>query len=227
MPRAGVALTNQAAAAKTANLSSPSNIKDQVSFDGTLTGLVDFGTDGPSAAGGFQFVNGAALKSAFNSAMLFVTSNKELIDTVSVTGQTLTASTSGDDGHDVFTLTLRPQSGQFTFTLLNPIDLPTGVFDPSTTLNLSGLMQGVKSTGQTLALPNTVKITVDGNSTSSSGTAIAGSVHQKNLAYTAPNTSAPAAPAPYTPPVNPLTGHGYAATTSSSQAIGVTLSLFI
>src|SRR5437016_5752573 len=81
-----------------------------------------FGDDGPSASGGFQFVTGSKLTDAFNLAMLAEKSNGSAIDTVSVTGNTLTASTSGSDAHPVFTVTLHPNSGLWTFTLVNPID---------------------------------------------------------------------------------------------------------
>ena len=222
----GVNRVNQAATASSVGKSTPDQLSDQVSYVGTLSSSVDFGTDGPSAVGGFRFLSGTALTDAFKAAMFGITSNLEFIDTVSVSGNTLTASTSGTDAHDVFSLTLSPVSGSWTFTLLNPVNLPTKGFDPTVTLNLSSLMQGVKSTGQTVALSNPIKITIHGDEASSRGTGTAGDIHQGGLVYTPATTGTTTKPA-YAPPTNPLTGRGYAPTSAAVQSIGATLNLLI
>ncbi len=85
----------------------------------------------------------------------------------------------------------------------------------------------MKSTGETIVSPNTITITIDGDRASASGKVTAGTVHQGELAFTAPVPTTPAAAPAYTPPFYRLTGHGYAGTSPGVQAIGATLSLFI
>ncbi len=229
---AGIELASKTMAQAAGPKSPADEIGSQVTFYGSLAGVVNFGAEGPAVSGGFQFVTGSALKDAFKTTMLGIKSHGEAIDTMSVTGSTLTARTSGGDAHDVFTLTLRPEGGTWTFALLNPIDLPTRIISSLSklsepvpiTLNLSALMQGVKSSGQTIALPNTVKITVDNERIVADGTAIAGTVHQGGLAYSPPNTNPN--PTPYRPPINPATGYRFVATSTASAAIGATINLF-
>jgi hypothetical protein len=190
------------------------NVADQVTVSGALAGLVNFGAVGPSASGGFKFASGSALTAAFNSAMVGKKSHGDAIDTVSVSGNTLTASTSGANAHTVFTLSLKPETGMWTFTLVNPIDLPSSkkdqLKDQFTTLNLTGLMQAVKSDGTTMGLSGSVTIEVHNHLGSATEKANAGIVHEGGLAYTGPIAkAAPAKPGPYQPPINPLTGRGY------------------
>ena len=197
------------------------DLGNQITFSGSLAGVVDFGADGPSSTGGFQFKTGQDLTDAFNFAMLAEKSHGDPIDTVSVTGNTLTASTSGDNAHPVFSITLQPNSGLWTFKLLNPVDgAPTGDDKYVTSFNLSRLMQGVKSTGETIALPNTISVSIHGDQDYASGTAIAGTIHQGALQYTAPTNivSQPTViqKSAYKPPVNPLTGYAYVSTSSIS-----------
>lgn len=228
----GVARVNKAAEAKNGGTSKPvGDIGNQVTFSGALAGLVNFGADGPSASGGFQFVTGSKLTDAFNLAMLAEKSHGSAIDTVSVTGNTLTASTSGADAHPVFTLTLHPNSGLWTFKLINPIDgLPDKTDSFMTALNLSGLMQAVKSNGQTIALPNNIIVNIYGDQNYASGTATRGSVHQGGLVYKAPATTASPITVvhrpPYRPPINPLTGYAYVTTSSLSAANGAAVNIF-
>src|SRR4030081_2435214 len=115
------------AAAVTSNAPTRSvaNVATQVTFSGSLAIAGDFTATGPAANGGYHFLSGTALQNAFNLAMLGKKSNGDAVDTVSVSGNTLTGSTSGLNAHTVFTLTLKPNSGLYTFTLANPIDLPT------------------------------------------------------------------------------------------------------
>jgi hypothetical protein len=220
----GTARIDAANAAK--NAATPKlagDLGNQITFSGSLTGVVDFGADGPSASGGFQFTSGTALTDAFNLAMLAEKSNGSAIDTVSVTGNTLTASTSGDDAHPVFSVTLQPNSGLYSFKLLNPIDgVATGTDKFVTSFNLSGLMQGVKSTGTTITLPNNITVSIYGDQDYASGTTTAGAVHQGGLPYTPPATVVTPVTVtprtPYQPPVNPLTGYAFVTTSSISAS---------
>jgi hypothetical protein len=233
----GAAKVSKATAATGGLNATPDKISSQISFSGTLSGLVDFGVDGPSANGGFQFLAGSRLAAAFRSAMAGQKSHGEAIDKVTVTGNTLTASTSGPDAHPVFTLTLRPVGGMWTFTLVNPIDLPVRMLNSATfftepaptTLYLSGLMQAVKSTGETIALPNKAIINVDAKRGTAGPIVKDIYVHQLDLAYTAPSTTSKPKPAPKPTtyrPINPYTGYSYVTTSSSNAAIGATISLF-
>ncbi len=132
---------------------------------GTLAGLVSFGADGPAAVdpastgstGGFQLVDKSSAQGLI--AGLGLTSHDQAVDVVDVTIKngvaTLTASTSGEPGHDVFTLTLDESTGAWTFTLINPIDnphLPAGVGEDSVILDLTGLVQAVDFDGDIVPL---------------------------------------------------------------------------
>ena len=196
------------------------NVSTQVTFSGALS--ANFGTAGPSEAGGFQFQTGSALQAAFKAAVTGLTSNGDAIDTVAVTGNALTASTSGTNAHPVFTLSLKPDSGLYTFTLDNPIDQKISRLDQSSTLDLSGLVQAVQSDGGTIALPNSAVIQVHNGVGAATGTASSGAVYEGGLAYTGPdNTPAPTTPAkptPYSAPINPLTGKGYSAAAGAAAA---------
>jgi len=216
---------------------SVANVAVQVTFAGSVSGTATFGAVGPSASGGFQFLSGAALKAAFAAAMIGQKSHGEAIDTVSVSGNTLTASTSGANPHTVFTLSLAPSSGLYTFTLVNPIDLPVSRLDKFTTLNLSGLLQAVKADGTTMGLSNSVVIQVHNGQGIANGTPTSGTVFEGGLAYTGPNLPAGTTPSKsiatkpnrsikYTPPINPLTGRGYVATSAAARATTASINIF-
>jgi len=228
--RMGVARLAQATAAKlAANAKSAGDIGNQVTFSGSLAGTVDFGATGPSVIGGFQFVSGSAGTDELKSAMIGRTSHGSPIDAVSFLGNTLTASTSGADAHPVFTLTLQPNSGLWTFKLVNPIDGVASSRDSFvTTLNLSGLMQAVKYTGETIALPNNIIVYIYGDQARATGTATEGGIHQGGLTYTPPDkivTPVEVIERPaYTPPINPATGHAYV--TTSASAAGSLVNIF-
>ena len=216
---------NAKAAAVTSNVPTKSvaNVATQVTFSGSLAIAGDFTATGPAQNGGYHFLSGTALKNAFNLAMLGKKSNGDAVDTVSVTGNTLTGSTSGLNAHKVFTLTLKPDSGLYTFNLANPIDLPTSRLDKFTTMNLSLLMQAVMSDGTTAPLPNRAVVEVHNGLGSADGTAHKGVVHQGGLAYTGPNNTPPPAKVAavhtkYVPPINPLTGRAYSAAGSAISA---------
>ena len=116
-------------------------------------GAVSFGADGPgSTNNGFGLVSQSV-------AMTFIiglalTSRGSAIDTVTISGDLLTASTSGLDGRDIFTLELTDFStGEFTFTLLDQLDHaapPAGTADENTLeIDLSGLIEITDGDGDT------------------------------------------------------------------------------
>lgn len=199
------------------------NVSTQVTYSGSLAGAVNFGSTGPSSAGGFQFLTGSALTTAFQIAVGGLELNGTVINTVTVNGNTLTASTSGINAHPVFTLSLKPNSGLYTFTLVNPIDIKTSRLDKSETLNLAGLMQGVDANGGTTTLPDSAAvIQVHNGLGAAKNVAGVGVVHEGGLAYTGPNNTPaptkPAKPTPYSAPINPLTGKGYSAAAGAASA---------
>ena len=216
---------NAKAAAVTSNVPTKSvaNVATQVTFSGSLAIAGDFTATGPAQNGGYHFLSGTALKNAFNLAMLGKKSNGDAVDTVSVSGNTLTGSTSGLNAHKVFTLTLKPNSGLYTFKLANPIDLPISRLDKFTTMNLSLLVHAVMSDGTTAPLPNSAVVEVHNGLGAADGTAHKGVVHEGGLAYTGPNNTPPPSKAPaahpkYVPPINPLTGRAYSAAGSAITA---------
>ena len=201
---------------------------DQSTIFGALSSATNAGMLDPFGGGRFQFVSGSKLKDAFKLAMTGEKSNGDAIDTVSVTGNTLTASTSGPEAHPVFTITLHPDSGLWTFKLLNPLNgVPNQTTKFITSLNLSGLMQGVKSTGETIALSSSAMVNIYGDLGSASKTASGGSVHQGGLVYTPPTKIETPLTVlhrlPYIPPINPATGHAYVATSSIIGGGGVNI----
>jgi hypothetical protein len=211
-------------------------VGSQITYSGSLAGQVNFGSTGPSPSGGYQFLTGDDLQTQFLAAVGGQTSNGAKIDTITRFGNTLVASTSGLNAHAVFALELQPNSGLFTFTLLNPIDQKVSRLDQSANFDLSGLVQGVKADGTTQALSNAIliqvhnktgqakaaQVQVKDETGSVMGLATAGVIHQGGLAYTGPNNPAPAPkvtkPTKYAPPINPLTGRAYAATKGAAAA---------
>ena len=216
---------NAKAKAVTSNVPTKSvaNVATQVTFSGSLASPDVFDTAAPAQNGGYQFLSGAQLKNMFNLAMLGKKSHGEAVDTVSVSGNTLIGSTSGLNPHQVFTLTLKPDSGLYTFRLANPVDLPISRLDKFTTMNLSLLVHAVMSDGTTAPLPNSAVVEVHNGLGSADGTAHKGVVHQGGLAYTGPNNTPPPAKVAavhtkYVPPINPLTGRAYSAAGTAISA---------
>ena len=205
------------------------DLSSQVRFSGSLG--VNFGKDGPAAGGGYHFVSGAALQTNFKAAFGAKMSQGEFIDTVSVVGNTMTGSTSGANAHDVFTLTLQPDTGMYTFQLLAPIDQKTtkGSFN---SVFLNSLFQAVSSTGQKQSIP-TVELDIynDYGSVQSQGNWAL--LHEGSLTWKDPNSvnltntdavsaatgSGSTTSKAYTVPTDPRTTYGY--TTSTSAALGV------
>ena len=126
---------------------------------GSLATLVTFGADGPAAAA-FQFMSQSAASSWL--AGLDLTSHGSALNTASIATlsgvETLTASAA--DGHEVFTLALNESTGAWTFTLINPLDQPTGNGENTDTINLSGLVQAVDFDGDSVTLANDFTVTV-------------------------------------------------------------------
>ncbi len=125
---------------------------------GSLDALVTFGTGGP-ATPAFQFVSPADANAWL--ASLGLTSHGSAIDVATITGNTLVASTDAGQpfAHDVFSLTVN-SDGSWTFTLLNPLDHPTGQGANSLDVDLSGLVQAVDVGGLAVTLSKDFIITV-------------------------------------------------------------------
>jgi hypothetical protein len=208
------------------------DLSSQVTFSGSLG--VNFGKDGPAAGGAYHFVSGAALQTNFKAAFGAKMSQGEFIDTMSVLGNTMTGSTSGPNAHDVFTLTLHPDSGMYTFQLLAPIDQKTtkGSFN---SVYLQSLFQAVSSTGQKMQMP-TVEMDIYNDYGTAQSQGNWALLHEGSLTYKDPNSidlsnsdavsaatgsgsSASTSPTPYKPPTDPRTTYGY--TTSTSASLGV------
>ncbi len=127
---------------------------------GSLASIVSFGADGPAAvdttatvaSGGFQ-LDAANAQGVISN--LHLMSHGDLVDVVSVNFgngiATLTASTGGELGHEVFQLTLDESTGAWTFTLVNPLDDPAAGKD-ALLLDLSGLVKAVDFDGDVAPL---------------------------------------------------------------------------
>jgi len=220
----------QTAKVNTSTKKPAGDLSSQVTFQGSL-GL-NFGPAGPASGGAYRFVSGTNLDTAFKAAFGAKRSEGEVIDKVSILGNTMTGSTSGPNAHDVFTLTLTPDTGLYTFKLLAPIDQTTkkGSYNA---VYLQGLMQATDANGRKMAMP-TVEMDVYNDYGSVSNQGNWALLHEGSLTYNAPNgisttstttsstsssTTSTAAKKAYTPPTDPKTLHGY--TTSASAALGV------
>jgi hypothetical protein len=200
---------------------SAADVASQVTFTGSYT--ANFNASGASSSGGFEFLTGSDLQTAFKTAVAGKTSNGAAIDTFTVSGNTLFANTSGVNAHPVFALQLQPNSGTYTFTLLNPIDQKVNRLDESTTLDLSRLVRAVNSDGTSAPLTDSAVIQIHnhtGHATTTTdpatGTQTGGAIYEGGLAYTGPNNSTTTTTSTttkktttYTAPTNPLTGRGY------------------
>jgi len=220
------------------------DLSSQVTFSGSLG--VNFGKDGPAPGGGYRFVSGAALQTNFKAAFGAKMSNGEFIDTVSVVGNTMTGSTSGPDAHDVFTLTLHPDSGLYTFQLIAPIDQKTtkGSFN---SVFLQSLFQAVSSTGQQMQMP-TIEMDIYNDYGSVQNQGNWALLHEGSLTYkdpstvtlassddvstatgsssTSSSTSTSSTSKTYTPPVDPRTTYGYTTSTSAALAVINSVNIF-
>ncbi|HLX13774.1 MAG TPA: DUF5801 repeats-in-toxin domain-containing protein, partial [Bradyrhizobium sp.] len=156
-----------------------------VTATGSLTGLVQFGADGPLSGSGFTFVTAAAASSWLSG--LGLTSHGFAVDTATISSNTLTALDS--NGDHVFTLTLNSTTGAWTFTLLNPIDqAPSPINDSggpetATTLDLSGLFQANEFDGEHLTLSGDVQVTVIDDSLQLTSGTSSGTVDEGALTF--------------------------------------------
>jgi hypothetical protein len=230
---------NQLTAIADGNSVAPAgDLSSQVTFDGSLG--ANFGTAGAPMGGGYRFVSGSALQTAFQAAFGAQRSNGEAVDTVSVNGDTMTGSTSGANAHDVFNLTLDPTSGMYTFALLAPIDQSSNAKGASQTVYLQSLFQAVNATGQQVSLP-TVEMDIYNDYGSVTNQGNWALLHEASLTYQPPGTvsaadtsgtsagsgsstgsagtSSSSASSAYTAPTDPKTGYAYVA--NSSAALGV------
>ncbi|WPO48217.1 DUF5801 repeats-in-toxin domain-containing protein [Pseudomonas sp. S1Bt23] len=97
----------------------------------------------------------------------------------SVAGDTLTAKAGATD---VFTFSLNA-AGDYSFTLLQPLDHPAGNDENDITLNLGAMLQATDKDGDTVtAAAEKLVITVDDDTPTASGTAAAGTVDEDGLA---------------------------------------------
>lgn len=234
----------QTAKVNTSTKKPAGDLSSQVTFQGSLG--VDFGAAGPASGGAYRFVSGADLQTAFKAAFGSKRSEGEVIDTVSVVGNTMTGSTSGPNAHDVFTLTLTPDTGLYTFKLLAPIDQTTkkGSYNA---VFLQGLMQATDANGHKMALP-TVEMDVYNDYGAVQNQGNWALLHEGSLTYNAPNgvssstsstdsssgtsssstsgSSSSSTKKTYTPPTNPMTGYAYVASTSQGLGVANSINLF-
>ena len=231
-------VNKQTAQVNTSTTRPAGDLSSQVTFSGSLG--VNFGAAGPAQGGAYHFRSGADLQNAFKVAFGAKTSEGATIDTVSVLGNTMTGSTSGANAHDVFKLTLHPDTGMYTFQLVAPIDQTTrkGSFN---SIFLQGLMQAVNAKGQKMPLPS-VEMDVYNDYGSAANQGNWALLHEGSLTYNAPNglstdtssTSASgttsggssSAKKTYTPPTNPLTGYAYTKATAAIRGVINSINLF-
>ncbi len=147
---------------------------------GSLDALVNFGTGGPNSHA-FQLVSTTAANAWL--ANLGLTSHGLLIDTATITGNTLVASTDPAQGtpHQVFSLTINGD-GSWVFTLLAPLDDASGHGANTATVDLSGLVQAVDAAGLTITFANDFKIVVTDDVPVLSTATAGGSVEEAALA---------------------------------------------
>jgi hypothetical protein len=226
------------------NVAPAGDLSSQVTFDGSLG--VDFGTAGPAMGGGYSFLSGTDLQTAFKVAFGAKMSGGEAIDTFSMNGDTMTGSTSGPNAHDVFNLSLDPGTGMFSFQLVGPIDQPAtkGSYSP---IYLQGLFQATNSSGQAQALP-TVEMDVynDYGAVQSQGNWAL--LHEASLTYQPPSAATASASSSsttssgsastsstsgsttsattYTPPTDPMTGYAYTANASAAMGVINSVNIF-
>lgn len=118
---------------------------------GSLSGLVDFGTDG---VGSFAFGDDTSSLEAQNLS----SGGVDLSYTVNGTNTQITADAGGTP---VFTLTLNPLTGAWVFTLLAPLDHLDDDLEDLLTIDFSGVVVATDGDGDSVSLdPNTFEVTV-------------------------------------------------------------------
>ncbi|AZD02920.1 DUF5801 repeats-in-toxin domain-containing protein [Pseudomonas chlororaphis] len=135
---------------------------------GSVTGIFQSGADVPLSYALSSDTSGLPALSSGGVALVY-----------SVVGDTLTAKAGAVD---VFTFSLSA-AGDYSFTLLQPLDHPAGNDENDITLNLGTLLQATDKDGDTVtAAAEKLVITVDDDTPTANGTAAAGTVDEDGLA---------------------------------------------
>ncbi|MBU4636615.1 T1SS-143 repeat domain-containing protein [Pseudomonas chlororaphis] len=135
---------------------------------GSVTGIFQSGADVPLTYSVSSDTSGLPALSSGGVALVY-----------SVAGDTLTAKAGAVD---VFTFSLNA-AGDYSFTLLQPLDHPAGNDENDITLNLGTLLKATDKDGDTVtAAAEKLVITVDDDTPTATGTAAAGTVDEDGLA---------------------------------------------
>ncbi|WP_237509730.1 DUF5801 repeats-in-toxin domain-containing protein [Pseudomonas chlororaphis] len=135
---------------------------------GSISGIFQSGADVPLTYALSSDTSGLPALSSGGVALVY-----------SVAGDTLTAKAGAVD---VFTFSLNA-AGDYSFTLLQPLDHPAGNDENDITLNLGTLLKATDRDGDTVtAAPDKLVITVDDDTPTANGTAEAGTVDEDGLA---------------------------------------------
>ncbi|MEE9102040.1 DUF5801 repeats-in-toxin domain-containing protein [Pseudomonas nitroreducens] len=136
---------------------------------GSVTGIFQSGADVPLSYAMSTDTSGLQAMSSGGTALVY-----------SVLGNTLTA-TAGVGGATVFTFSLTA-TGDYTFTLLGPLDHPAGNDENDLTINLGTLLQATDKDGDTVtAAAEKLVITVDDDTPTATGTPATGTVDEDGL----------------------------------------------
>ncbi|QLL16564.1 hypothetical protein H0I86_14315 [Pseudomonas chlororaphis subsp. aurantiaca] len=135
---------------------------------GSVTGIFQSGADVPLTYSLSSDTSGLPALSSGGVALVY-----------SVAGDTLTAKAGATD---IFTFSLNA-AGDYSFTLLQPLDHPAGNDENDITLNLGAMLQATDKDGDTVtAAAEKLVITVDDDTPTATGTAEAGTVDEDGLA---------------------------------------------
>ncbi|WP_081232167.1 DUF5801 repeats-in-toxin domain-containing protein [Pseudomonas chlororaphis] len=135
---------------------------------GNVTGIFQSGADVPLTYSLSSDTSGLPALSSGGVALVY-----------SVVGDTLTAKAGAID---VFTFSLNA-AGDYSFTLLQPLDHPAGNDENDITLSLGAMLQATDKDGDTVtAAAEKLVITVDDDTPTAAGTAEAGTVDEDGLA---------------------------------------------
>ncbi|WP_036998549.1 DUF5801 repeats-in-toxin domain-containing protein [Pseudomonas chlororaphis] len=135
---------------------------------GSVTGIFQSGADVPLTYSLSSDTSGLPALSSGGVALVY-----------SVAGDTLTAQAGAVD---VFTFSLSA-AGDYSFSLLQPLDHPAGNDENDITLNLGTMLQATDKDGDTVtAAAEKLVITVDDDTPTANGTAEAGTVDEDGLA---------------------------------------------
>ncbi|UCR84268.1 T1SS-143 repeat domain-containing protein [Pseudomonas chlororaphis] len=135
---------------------------------GSVTGIFQSGADVPLTYSLSSDTSGLSALSSGGVALVY-----------SVAGDTLTAKAGAVD---VFTFSLSA-AGDYSFSLLQPLDHPAGNDENDITINLGTMLQATDKDGDTVtAAAEKLVITVDDDTPTAAGTAEAGTVDEDGLA---------------------------------------------